>query len=127
MSDSVSRQLRRTGTENRSVVNLEAFKSLREEKKKSKSVKTRSKNYGEIYDSKGVEVLTGQDLCDCLETTCEGCFFSCRKCKSNKCGLECRQKRKFFYKSIEDQIVNKTRFNQMAIDCDSKHNAIHIK
>jgi hypothetical protein len=122
MSDSVSRQLRRTGTESRLTANFDAFKSLREERKKRKSVKTKSKldlnkkNFGEIYDCKGVEVSTGQDLCDCLETRCDGCFFKCRKCKSNKCGLECRQKRKFFYKAIEDQIVCKSRFNILAVD-----------
>jgi hypothetical protein len=118
MSDSVSRQLRRTGSDNKSMVNYDAFKSLREERKRRKSVKTKTKTDLSIYDCKGVEVSSGQDLCDCLETRCDGCFFNCRKCKSNKCGLECRQKRKFFYKSIEDQIVSKIRFNHIAIDCD---------
>lgn len=28
--------------------------------------------------------------CDCLNENCPGCFFPCPKCRSAKCGSECR-------------------------------------
>ena len=30
------------------------------------------------------------DICDCLIQDCPGCWFSCPKCSSNKCGPECK-------------------------------------
>ena len=43
-----------------------------------------------IYDNKGVLLHSGLDLCDCLEDSCPGCYFPCPKCKSPKCGHECK-------------------------------------
>ena len=44
-----------------------------------------------VYDDKGILVSCKKDLCDCMDDTCPGCHFPCPKCRSNKCGHECRQ------------------------------------
>ncbi|XP_068116286.1 ARL14 effector protein [Hyperolius riggenbachi] len=54
-----------------------------------------------LYDSRGILIANGMDLCDCLDEDCMGCFYSCRKCGSNKCGVECRCDRKWAYEQIE--------------------------
>ncbi|KAM4721141.1 ARL14 effector protein isoform 2-T2 [Rhinophrynus dorsalis] len=54
-----------------------------------------------VYDSKGILLANGMDLCDCLDEDCLGCFYSCKKCGSNKCGVECRCDRKWLYEQIE--------------------------
>lgn len=136
-----SRQLRKittNGTESKFMANFNPLKSRREERKRRKNMRTKcksrpktepKKSCGELYDLKGIHIASGLDLCDCLDTTCMGCFNPCRnsKCKSNKCGFECRQRRKFYYKLIEDQIVDKKRMNQIAIDSDPELNVIHVK
>ncbi|XP_063294779.1 ARL14 effector protein [Pelobates fuscus] len=58
-----------------------------------------SKN--KIYDQAGVLISSGMDLCDCLDEECLGCFYACKKCGSNKCGIECRCDRKWLYEQIE--------------------------
>ncbi|CAJ0964771.1 unnamed protein product [Ranitomeya imitator] len=58
-----------------------------------------SKN--KVYDSRGILLSNGMDLCDCLDEDCMGCFYACRKCGSNKCGIECRCDRKWLYEQIE--------------------------
>ncbi|KAG9475755.1 hypothetical protein GDO78_003919 [Eleutherodactylus coqui] len=58
-----------------------------------------SKN--KVYDSRGILLANGMDLCDCLDEDCMGCFYACRKCGSNKCGVECRCDRKWLYEQIE--------------------------
>ncbi|XP_054153619.1 ARL14 effector protein-like [Oppia nitens] len=87
----------------------------------------------DIYDAKGIHVISGRDLCDCLNESCDGCFFACvnKRCKSTKCGPECRQKRKFFYETIQDQIMETIRVNFTAKKCADaakamKDQTIHI-
>ncbi|XP_049834502.1 ARL14 effector protein isoform X2 [Schistocerca gregaria] len=66
-----------------------------------------------LYDDRGIYIATGKDLCDCLDETCVGCHFPCPKCRSNKCGQECRVNRKFVYEQIEIEgtdIVIKNKF-----------------
>ena len=49
-----------------------------------------------MYNENGHLVLENgetKDLCDCLEETCPGCHFQCKKCRSPKCGHECRKNR----------------------------------
>ncbi|XP_056382644.1 ARL14 effector protein [Hyla sarda] len=58
-----------------------------------------SKN--KVYNSHGILLANGMDLCDCLDEDCMGCFYACRKCGSNKCGVECRCDRKWLYEQIE--------------------------
>ena len=43
-----------------------------------------------LYDSEGVLLQSGLDLCDCLEDSCPGCHLPCSNCSSPKCGHLCR-------------------------------------
>ncbi|XP_073514180.1 ARL14 effector protein [Phyllobates terribilis] len=77
--------------------------STREKRRQTKTSATGqnipSKN--KVYDSQGILLSNGMDLCDCLDEDCMGCFYACRKCGSNKCGIECRCDRKWLYEQIE--------------------------
>ncbi|XP_072919699.1 ARL14 effector protein-like isoform X2 [Hemitrygon akajei] len=55
------------------------------------------------YDSTGKLLLSGVDLCDCLDENCPGCFYPCSKCSSWKCGPMCRCNRKWIYDGIETE------------------------
>ena len=50
----------------------------------------KSRKAGIMYSDKGILLHDGADVCDCLSNHCPGCFFPCPKCRSPKCGLECR-------------------------------------
>lgn len=66
-----------------------------------------------VYDEKGIHKASGKDLCDCLDEHCPGCHFPCPKCRSCKCGHECRQNRKYSYDSYEiegSKIVVKNKY-----------------
>ncbi|XP_069820679.1 ARL14 effector protein-like isoform X2 [Dendropsophus ebraccatus] len=66
------------------------------------------------YDKNGKLLCNNQDLCDCLEERCQGCFYPCPKCNSNKCGPKCRCNRKWVYERIESEagdIIRKMPFN----------------
>lgn len=63
-----------------------------------------------LYDDKGFYIDSGRDLCDCLSITCPGCHFMCRKCKSPKCGAECRVGRTWDYEQVSTQSINSTNF-----------------
>ncbi|GFQ72727.1 ARF7EP_C domain-containing protein [Trichonephila clavata] len=80
------------------VVNVDLEVSERDLKKIEKlESKTRKKSRKQErkYDNEGTHIASGMDLCDCLNVACEGCFMPCRKCSSEKCGLECRRKRQW--------------------------------
>ena len=81
----------------------------------------------ELFDAKGIHINSGQDLCDCLNPDCSGCFFKCpnKKCKSNKCGPDCRQKRKYYYESIEDSVVDAKRINKNVIKYEKTSDNVH--
>jgi len=54
------------------------------------------------YDSEGKLLnYQGYDLCDCLEAQCPGCHFPCLRCGSEKCGNECRVRRKWTFDHLE--------------------------
>lgn len=57
--------------------------------------------YGAVYDENGMLLNSSMDLCDCLQKACKGCHFPCPRCKSLKCGVECRVHRKYTYDEIE--------------------------
>ncbi|XP_040184270.1 ARL14 effector protein isoform X1 [Rana temporaria] len=80
--------------------------SAREKRRLTKSTPTGSERQSassknKVYDSRGILITSGMDLCDCLDEDCMGCFYACRKCGSNKCGVECRCDRKWAYEQIE--------------------------
>ncbi|KAK1159721.1 ARL14 effector protein-like [Acipenser oxyrinchus oxyrinchus] len=54
-----------------------------------------------VYDSAGLLISSGLDLCDCLDEDCLGCFYPCPECRSRKCGVECRCDRKWLYEQVE--------------------------
>ncbi|KAK3510093.1 hypothetical protein QTP70_026826 [Hemibagrus guttatus] len=54
-----------------------------------------------VYDSRGLLISCGRDLCDCLDEDCMGCFYPCPNCGSRKCGVECRCDRKWLYEQVE--------------------------
>ena len=63
---------------------------------KARARKTRQPQPQKMYNENGHLVLENgetRDLCDCIEKTCEGCHFPCKKCRSPKCGHECRKNR----------------------------------
>lgn len=82
--------------------NFDPDRSLRERRKLSRRIGIR-RPPGAIYDEFGIHIATDADLCDCLQKTCSGCHFPCPKCKSQKCGIECRVNRKYVYDQIEYQ------------------------
>ncbi|NXP15711.1 A14EL protein, partial [Thinocorus orbignyianus] len=55
------------------------------------------------YNKHGRLLCNNIDLCDCLERSCQGCFYPCPKCNSNKCGPECRCNREWVYDAIETE------------------------
>lgn len=55
----------------------------------------------EYYAGDGSLLGTGKNICDCLQEECVGCHFPCPKCRSPKCGAECRNNRKWYYDRVE--------------------------
>ncbi|XP_074789127.1 ARL14 effector protein-like [Athene noctua] len=55
------------------------------------------------YDKHGRLLCNNFDLCDCLEESCQGCFYPCPKCNSKKCGPICRCNREWVYGTIETE------------------------
>ncbi|KAM4808224.1 ARL14 effector protein-like [Rhinophrynus dorsalis] len=65
------------------------------------------------YDKQGKLICNNRDLCDCLEESCQGCFYPCPKCNSTKCGPECRCNRKWVYDRIQTEagvVISKLPF-----------------
>lgn len=87
------------------IGNFDPDRSARERRKLSRKINNTAvrKPPGVLYDEFGVHIASGIDLCDCLQETCPGCFFPCPKCKSLKCGPECRVHRKYIYDHLEYQ------------------------
>lgn len=108
---SANRQLQNTASS--FMANFNPDTSSRERRKLSRKirninhsyVKTKSKPKppppGALYDEFGIHLESGLDLCDCLEDDCDGCFFPCPKCKSEKCGNECRVHRDYVIEYAE--------------------------
>ncbi|XP_069037793.1 ARL14 effector protein isoform X1 [Lepisosteus oculatus] len=78
--------------------------SRREKRRQSKqpsSDRPPSNAKSKVYDSQGLLIANGRDLCDCLDPECLGCFYPCPECGSQKCGVECRCDRKWLYEQVE--------------------------
>ncbi|CAB3378222.1 Hypothetical predicted protein [Cloeon dipterum] len=67
---------------------------------------SRSK-YVSLYNEDGFMITTGADLCDCGTQECPGCHFPCVKCRSLKCGHECRRNRKWKYETVKCDTVTR--------------------
>ncbi|GLH04141.1 hypothetical protein R5R35_003369 [Gryllus longicercus] len=83
------------------------------EQESGASRKSKSNKAAAVYDEKGIHKASGKDLCDCLDEFCVGCHFPCPKCRSCKCGHECRVNRKYSYDSYEiegTKIVVKNKY-----------------
>lgn len=83
------------------IVKQSSDKEYFETERRKVDKRTARKVPGALHDSNGVHIATNVDLCDCLQESCKGCHFHCKKCLSQKCGVECRVNRKFIYESIE--------------------------
>ena len=80
------------------------------------NTKTKNVKKDSLYDAKGALLQNGLDLCDCLIDDCPGCHFPCPRCKSTKCGHECRNNRKWVYDTVElDGIQNSIRENKYRV------------
>ncbi|XP_036595686.1 ARL14 effector protein-like [Trichosurus vulpecula] len=55
------------------------------------------------YNERGRPNLNGEDLCDCLDQDCLGCFYPCPGCQSTKCGTICRRNRNVIYEAIAEE------------------------
>jgi hypothetical protein len=62
----------------------------------------------QLYDEKGIMIADNRDICDCLRPGCVGCHYPCKKCKSSKCGNECRSNRTWYYEKVEIEGLSKT-------------------
>ncbi|KAJ1525804.1 hypothetical protein ONE63_009007 [Megalurothrips usitatus] len=85
---------------NKFMENFNPEQSNRERRKLNRKIQYDGKR-NVMYSDKGIHLESGRDLCDCLDDSCPGCHFPCPKCRSGKCGHECRQNRKYIYDLIE--------------------------
>ncbi|XP_046439158.1 ARL14 effector protein-like isoform X1 [Daphnia pulex] len=68
--------------------------------RKNGNNKRDNRKAGYQYNEKGLLIFDGADLCDCLSDNCPGCFFPCPKCRSAKCGTECRVNRRWVLETV---------------------------
>lgn len=106
--------LAKTKTDAKFMENFDPDNSNREKRKISRKLGIR-KVPGAVYDETGVHIATGMDLCDCMCTKCDGCFYPCKKCGSNKCGNDCRCNRKVVPEDIVYQGYNQ-KFRNPILD-----------
>lgn len=88
----------------RFLENFNPENSKREKNKRYNFTKPKpaaKKGSNSMYDEYGKIRLTGEDVCDCFDSSCPGCHFECPTCRSQKCGLRCRVNRKWAYEMIE--------------------------
>lgn len=95
----------------RFMEDFEPENSERQKRKRSKLIDyTKESVPPSVYDEKGAHIFSGINVCDCLVKTCPGCHFPCKRCKSSKCGHECRSQRKWVYEEVRCQSINSTHF-----------------
>ncbi|XP_076355540.1 ARL14 effector protein isoform X2 [Tachypleus tridentatus] len=103
------RQLRKEtkGQASKFLENWNPETSNRETRKMTRKIYNEKSRGPQVHDERGTFVSLGKNLCDCLEETCPGCHYPCQKCKSPKCGHECRQNRKWIYEQLEIEGTDK--------------------
>lgn len=82
--------------------NFDPERSEREKRKLHRRLYQGNKRHT-LYNEEGIWIITGDNLCDCLSLECAGCHFPCPKCRSRKCGHECRINRKWTYDTVENE------------------------
>jgi hypothetical protein len=80
-------------------------------KRGRRATRKETNNMSAAYNTEGIHINSGKDLCDCLDLDCLGCFFPCSKCGSTKCGSKCRSGRKWMYQ----QVVEQNPFEEAAV------------
>ncbi|KAG5848668.1 ARL14 effector protein isoform X2 [Anguilla rostrata] len=82
-----------------------AYESNRRDKRRAAKLSSNDRQTmggkSKVYDSRGLLIASGRDMCDCLDVDCMGCFLPCPECGSRKCGVECRCDRKWLYEQVE--------------------------
>ncbi|XP_059615223.1 ARL14 effector protein-like [Phlebotomus argentipes] len=95
------KRLRRLMEDNKFMKDFNPETSKREKNKLKKIPMETTSATSRSHDTRAAQLIeNGQDLCDCLRLTCCGCFFSCPKCGSPKCGPKCRIMRKWMFESV---------------------------
>lgn len=90
------------------MMDFDPEKSKREIRKMNRRLYAKGSKRMRLYNEKG-QLLEGlSDICDCLDKNCPGCHFPCPKCKSTKCGTECRCNRRYTINFIEIEGTEKT-------------------
>ncbi|XP_022187078.1 ARL14 effector protein [Nilaparvata lugens] len=90
-------------------------RSDRERRKLTKKIlsHTRAMAPNSVYNEFGVHVASGRDMCDCFSSSCPGCFLPCPKCRSSKCGIDCRVNRKWSYDLYHIEGIDLRRTNKL--------------
>ncbi|XP_064625418.1 ARL14 effector protein-like [Lineus longissimus] len=81
--------------------NFDPERSSREMRKMNRRIYKENLRKNQMYDEYGRLLDDLRDLCDCLLEECDGCHFPCTKCKSTKCGIDCRINRRYVYDQVE--------------------------
>ncbi|XP_037080540.1 ARL14 effector protein-like isoform X2 [Pollicipes pollicipes] len=93
-----------------STAGFDPDRSNRERRKLKRKIYTDGRKRA-LYDDRGC-LMSGQDVCDCLQPDCPGCHFPCAKCGSPMCGHECRVNRKWMYDQVEIEGTDKVLRNR---------------
>ncbi|XP_075224626.1 ARL14 effector protein [Lycorma delicatula] len=93
--------------------NFDPERSNREKRKLTRKIYNSTKKPATLYNEKGTHIGTGKDLCDCLVEDCPGCFFPCPRCRSFRCGHECRVSRKWMYDGYEVEGLDVKKINRI--------------
>ena len=101
--------------ETRSAVLKRRISELEAKNERLEQENKKLKQECECYE--GILISCGKDVRDCMDDSCPACHFPCPKCRSNKCGNECRQNRKWMFESVElDGKPNSVKYNPYAKD-----------
>jgi ARF7 effector protein C-terminus len=102
---------------NKFLADFNPENSRREKNKRFNLVKpakpVKSRGQQSMYDEQGKIRYNKQDICDCFDSDCPGCHFSCELCGSQKCGLRCRVNRRWAFEVIEHDGKDQVKTNSL--------------
>jgi hypothetical protein len=91
--------------------------SRREKNKRFNLVKppkqAKNRSTQSMYDEQGRLRANKADVCDCFDTDCPGCHFECQVCGSQKCGVRCRNNRRWAFEVIEHDGKDLVKVNHL--------------